>query len=293
MLEGDPHVYTIVTSFKTTFDKGVKDLRDKRLLPVDFDKVSKVELTGPKLNLTFGSNNGKWVVQSPKDLRVDSGTLDEVVDKLKLATMDPSTSDEDMKKANSLFSSGSPVATVKVTDPSGPQTLQVRKNKDDYYAKTTAMDGVFKVSSEFGADINKGTEDFREKWLLDLREDNPDKVELHVDAKSYLLTRTDADWWSDGKKMDPMSVEDFLRTVRVLTAAKFAITGFSNPTISLAVTSNEGKRIEKAQIAKSGNDYIAKREDAPQLYEIDGKTIDEMLNAADALKPAAPPPTKK
>jgi len=38
---------------RRTFDKGLKDLRDKRLLPVDFNNVSKIEIVSPKLNLAF------------------------------------------------------------------------------------------------------------------------------------------------------------------------------------------------------------------------------------------------
>ena len=152
------------------------------------------------------------------------------------------------------------------------------------------MDGASKVSNELGAGINKSTEDFREKWLLDLRDDSPDKVELHVGPKSYFLTRAGDDYWSaDGKKMDPLSVDDFLSKIRALTAAKFVTTGFANPTITMTVTSNDGKRVENVQIAKAGNDYIGKRADGSLLYQMDAKSIDDMQKAADALKPAAPP----
>jgi len=290
MLEGDPRLFTIGSTYKTNLNKGLKDLRDKRMLPLDFDKVNKVELSGPKLNLTFVSDSGKWTVQNPKDMRAETATLADVVDKLRLATMELGASDADAKKSASMFSSGNPVATAKVTDPSGSQTIQVRKNKTDYYAKSSAMDGVSKVSSELGADIDKSTEDFREKWLLDLRDATPDKVELHDGPKSYLLTRTGEDWSWDGKKMDAMSVETFLGTIRGLTATKFVTSGFSNPTINMTVTSNDGKRIEKVQIAKAGNDYIGKREDGSLFYQMEAKNVQDMEKSLDGLKPAPPEP---
>jgi uncharacterized protein DUF4340 len=90
MLAGDPRVFLISSSAKTNFDKGLKDLRDKRLLPIDFNKVSKIEIVSPKLNLAFSSNNGQWVMQAPKDVRADTSKLEGVVEKLRLATMDPS-----------------------------------------------------------------------------------------------------------------------------------------------------------------------------------------------------------
>ena len=44
MLEGDPRVFTVASYVKTGLDKSVNDLRDKRLLTFDQDKLSRVEL---------------------------------------------------------------------------------------------------------------------------------------------------------------------------------------------------------------------------------------------------------
>ena len=44
MLSGDPRVYTIASYNKTSLDKSAGDLRDKRLLTEDFDKVSQIQL---------------------------------------------------------------------------------------------------------------------------------------------------------------------------------------------------------------------------------------------------------
>ena len=289
MLAGDPRVFLISSSAKTNFDKGLKDLRDKRLLPVDFNNISKIEIVSPKLNLAFSSNNGQWLLQAPKDVRGDTSKLEGVVEKLRLATMDPSAPDTDMKKAASSFSSGTPVATVKATDASGSQELQVRKSKDDYYAKTTAMEGAFKVTKELGEAIHKDLDDFREKRLFDFAESNPEKIEIHSGSKSYFLTRNGEDWWSDGKKMDTVSIDSLLRAIRMLSATKFVSSGFSSTAATLIATSNGGKRVEKVEISKAGTGYMAKRENEPLLYELDAKAFEDLQKAADELKPAETP----
>ena len=46
-------------------------------------------------------------------------------------------------------------ATAKLTDVASAQELQVRKNKDDYYAKSSAVAGVYKVLSSVGTSMNK------------------------------------------------------------------------------------------------------------------------------------------
>jgi len=294
MVSGQSKVYSVSKNTKTNLDKGLKDLRDKRLMPVDFDKLTSVEINGAKLRLTFGSEDGKWTVRSPANLRGDTSKMETIIEKLRTSTMDPSTSDADLKKAASLFASGSPVAAVKATDAAGAQELQIRKTSGGYYAKTTAMDGVYKVPNELGDAVNKDAEDFREKRVFDFAEQDPDKVELHDGPKAYFLTRSGEDWWSgDGKKMDPLSVQEFLRSIRTLTAAKFTATGFSSATLSLVVTSNDGKRVEKVDISKSGNDYLAKRADGLALFELDAIAIDDLQKAVGGLKPAEAPPAKK
>jgi len=290
MLAGDSRVFLISSSAKTNFDKGLKDLQDKRLLPVDFNNISKIEIVSKKLDLTFGSTNGQWVMQAPKDVRGDTSKLEGVVEKLRLATMDPSAPETDLKKAASSFSSGTPVATVKAADTAGSQQeLQVRKSKDEYFAKTTAMEGAFKVTKELGEAIDKNLDDFREKRLFDFAESNPEKIEIHSGSKTFYLTRSGEDWWSDGKKMDAVSIDSVIREIRLLSAPKFATTGFSSPIATLIVTSNDGKRVEKVEIAKEANGYIAKRENEPLLYALDAKVIEDFQKAADELKPAETP----
>jgi hypothetical protein len=293
MLSGDSKVYSVSKNTKTNLDKGLKDLRDKRLMPVDFDKLSSVEISGAKLHLTFGSDDGKWTVRSPANLRGDTSKMETIVEKLRTATMDPDTPDADMKKTASMFALGTPIANLKATDAVGSQELQVRKAIGGYYAKTTAMDGVYKVPNELGDAVNKDAEDFREKRVFDFAEEDPNNVELHDGSKGYFLTRGGEDWWSDGKKMDPLSVQEFLRSIRTLTAAKFAASGFSSTALSLVVTSKDGKRVEKVDISKSGNGYVAKRADEPALFALDAKAIEDLQKAAGELKPAEIPPAKK
>jgi hypothetical protein len=295
MLAGDSKVFSVSKNTKTNLDKGLKDLRDKRLMPVDFDKLSgTVDVSGAKLHLSFNSEDGNWTVRSPANLRGDASKLETIVEKLRTSTMDPSTADAEMKKATSLFAAGSPVASIKAADASGTQELQIRKTSDGYYAKTTAMDGVYKVPNELGDAVNKDAEDFREKRVFDFAQEDPEKVELHDGAKAYFLTRSGEDWWSDGKKMDAVSVQEFLRSIRTLTATKFAASGFSGPVLSLVATSKDGKRVEKVDIAKSANGYLAKRADGPALFVLDAKPVEDIQKAAGELKPAeVPAPAKK
>ena len=296
-LDGDPRVFTLANYSKTTLEKSAKDLRDKRLLVFEQDKLSRVELNAKKVDIEFGRNKDQWQIVKPKPLRADDSKVEELIRKLGDAKMDLNLSADDQKKAAAAFNSGSVVATAKVTDASDTEELQVRKTKDDYYAKSSAVEGVYKVTNDLGASLDKTVDDFRNKKLFDLGFNDPDKIELHDGAKAYFLTKGGSDWFGgDGKKLDAISSEAFVQKVRDLAASKFLDSGFSAAQIELTATSNGGKTVEKILIAKDGDHYVAKRDGESALYQLDPAVISGLQLAAQDLKPAAQPkpePAKK
>jgi len=286
-LEGDPRVFTIAAYNKTSLDKSVNDLRDKRLLTLESDKISRIELIANKQEIEFGRNKDQWQILRPKPLRADSAQVDELLRKLTDAKME-SGSETDSKKTASAFTSGAPVAIAKLTTDSGTQVLELRKNKDEYYAKSSVVDGVYKASNDVGQGLNKKLDDFRNKKLFDFGFSDPEKIEMHDSSKAYFLTKGGQDWWSgDGKKMDASSVESLIDKLRDLQASKFLESGFNTPAIDVTVSSNDGKRREKVLISKYKDSYIAKRENEPALYELDSKLMEALQNSAKDLKPAA------
>jgi len=290
MLAGDPRVFTVASYTKTSLDKGLNDLRDRRFLPVDGDKVSRVELIKKGSDLEFGRNKDDWQILKPSPLRADGTQVGDLVRELTDAKMDLASSGGNDKGLAAKFSQATAVATAKVTDESGTQQLEVRKNKDDYYAKSTALEGVYKVDSTLGKALDKGLDDFRNKKLFGFGYSGPNKIELHNGSKAYSLARGTGgydDWWSNGKKMDGANVDAVLSSLRDMTATSFPSSGFTNPTMDLIVTSDDGKRSENVQIARAGDHYIAKRENEPALYQLDAAAVDGLFKSADELKPAA------
>ena len=292
MLAGDPRVFTVGSYAKTSVDKSLNDLRDKRLLAVDPDKISRVEILRKNQDIEFGRGKDEWQILKPKVLRADSDQVSELVRKLTDAKMDLSSSDT--KEVASAFAHSTPLATAKLTDQSGTRELQVRRSRTDksnsvYYAKSSAVEGAYKINSDLGQAFDKSLDDFRDKKLFDFGFAEPNKVELHVGSKAYFLVRSGEDWWQDGKKMDVVSVQSVISKLRDLTAVKFPDSGFANPTIEIAATSDDGKRVEKIMIAKADDGYVAKREDGTDLYQLSASSVDDLQRAADSIKPAAAP----
>jgi hypothetical protein len=99
---------------------------------------------------------------------------------------------------------------------------------------------------------------------------------------------------SGAKQMDGPSVQSVVDKLRDLAATKFvdAAGGGGTPVLDITVTSNSGKRVEKASITKQGDTYFAKRENEPSIYELDGKAVDDLQKAANGVKEFQPPKKK-
>jgi hypothetical protein len=173
-----------------------------------------------------------------------------------------------------------------VNSPAGPQTLEVRKGKDNYYAKSSATEGVYKISKDAADGLDKSVDDFRNKKLFDFAFNDPTKVEIN--GKSY--EKSGENWNSGPDKFDGGSVQSVIDKLRDLSAAKFAEKSSGTQALALAVTYGEKKTVERVTINKSGEEYLATREgDATSAYIIDKAAFEDLQKAIAGIKPAAPP----
>jgi hypothetical protein len=300
-LENDPRLFTTAAANKTNLDKTYRDLRDKSMMRFEQDKVSRVELTAKKQTLEFGKvNQNEWQILKPQVFRADGLQVDELVRQLKSASL-TTASDEDEKKAAAAFPSATVVAIAKVTDPSGTETLEVRKAKDDYYAKSSVLDGIQKVDSGLATALDKSIDDFRNKKVFDFGFTDPNSISYDdypagadKPTKSLALTKSGDKWTQQGKNMDSISVQSFIDRLRDLAASNFIEAGTAKRVMVITVVSNDGKKTEKVEIAAapSGN-FIARREGENALYGVEKKAVEDLRQAANDVKPEQPAPSDK
>jgi hypothetical protein len=286
-LAEDPRIFTLASSSKNNIDKSLNDLRDKRLLPLNSDEISRIELLAGSKDIVFARNQDGWFIQKPEALRADSFQVSELDRKLTEAKMDLSGSPRDRTVV--VWAHAAPLAIARVTSKAGSEELQLRKDKDTYYAKSSMGDGVYRVDSDLGKALDQGLDEFRNKKLFDFGFTNPSKIEMHDGSKAYFWSRNNDDWWSNGRKVDAGSMQSLIAELRDLSAEKFVKSGFADPTIEATVTSEDGKRVEKVMIAKAGGAYLAKRADESTLYQLAPAPLDDLRKTSAGMSPAASP----
>ena len=281
-LDADPKVYTVGTPTKSAFSKTLADLRDKHLLTLNSDKITSVTLTAKGPAVEFSKNSGgEWQITKPKPLRADGPSVDDLLGKLKDAKMDLSAT---VSAAD--FAGAAKVGSATFVDDKGPQTIEIRKAKDaTIYAKSTAVEGVYKVAADIGTAIDKSADDFRNKKLFDFGFTDPSKLDLG----GKLYEKTGDKWFSGSTQLDSASIQNVVDKLRDLAAARFPDKISGTSALTLAVTWGEKSKVDKVVIDKSGADYIAVRDGDSTAYGLDGKTFDDLQKAIGDIKPFTAP----
>jgi len=215
----------------------------------------------------------------PKAARADSWAVDELVRQLKEAKLDATLTSDQESDLVKQFAGAAPLATITVTDASGSQKLELRKNKDNrVYAKSSQLEGAHLLGEEAAKAFEKGAEEYRNKKVFDFGFDDPVKVDYKDGTRTLALAKVKDGWTAGGKPVDSVGVQNLIDRLRDLSAVKFVDAGFANPSIEITVTAKKG---EKVALAKAGASWIAKREGDPALYELDAKAVADLQAATD------------
>jgi hypothetical protein len=275
-LAGSARLYTLAAASFTPLDKRVPDLRDKRLVTFDSGKVKQIELQAKGATIEFVPTPAKdWQIAKPQLLRADGLSVEEILRKLTEARMDLNVNEDP-----AAFAGGALVAAVKVTDSVGTQTFELRKVKDDFFAKSSVAEGVHKVAKDVAETLDKDLAGFRSKKIFDFGFSELTRVAFRDGTKSAVYERKDADWRAGGKKVE--NVPALVDKLRDLSVLRFLESGMAAPLIE--VTVDAANRKEQVKIAKAGNLWVAQREGSAELYEVDGKLIEDLQKAGAEIK---------
>lgn len=282
-VDGDARVFTLASFSKSNIDKLAVDLRDKRILTFENDKLTRIELAakGPALEFSRNAQN-EWALIRPAPGRADNWQVEELLRKMHDLKLDPLLTSDQKADLVKQFNSAAPLAAITVTGSNGAQKLEVRKTKDDkYYARSSAVEGCHLLTADDGKAFDKAEADFRNKKLFDFGFNDPSKVEYKDSARQLALSKSGEKWMANLKAMDAIGVQSLIDRLRELSATAFPATGFTTPVVELAVTA---KTTERIAISKAGDKYIARREGEPALYQLDAKAVEDLQKAASDLK---------
>ena len=221
-------------------------------------------------------------------MRADSLQVDDLIRKLKDAKMDLTAANYDAKAVAAQFASGEKVGTVSTTDNTGTQTVEIHKSKDKdggYYAKSTAVAGIYKVAGDLGDSLAKSVDDYRNKKLFDFGFNDPTKLEIN--GTTY---QKSADKWTSGSTPYEAGTRagcdrQAAGSERVEIFGKNERHANAHGRPSLRVTNTD---MRKSPSTRTGTAYDAQRDGEPAVYVLDAKDVDDLQKAIAGIKQQLP-----
>jgi hypothetical protein len=305
---GEKRVFLVSSYLETTFNKKPFDLRDKRIVKFERDKVETVEVARGAESIRLKRAGSDWTIEAPAPGRGDYATVEGLLTRMSTAAMAAIVEPE--AKDLAKYGLDKPAMTITLGAGSSQTILDVgRTEGEQRYAKDRSRPMVFTLDTTLGDDLTKALDDYRSKELFVSRSYNTDRLQLTrlegKETRTYDFEKTTSDQgdkWrvtpsgGEARDVDRAKADDLLTKLAAARITSFAApstrTGLDTPLLTVGV-SYDGGKFERVRFAQQASLHYGSRE-GEQAGVVASATVTDVLTALDAtLAPPAPPTEEK
>jgi hypothetical protein len=300
MRAGESSVLLIPEDVWTALPKNVAAVRDKTVVQVDRDKVTRLDVESPQGPVTLVRENDKWRVTAPQALPADQVEAGSLLVKLQNLRAQGFLG-EDAAAIPKFLSR--PEVKVTVTESAGAKTVLLapsperRAGQAMAYAAVAGRGPVVLVDGKALSDLGRSVNDLRDHTLLSgLEPKDVKRLQVAAGGQTIVLERAGENDW---RVIEPAKgtaksakVEDLLYTLRALKwkdliapggeePAKY---GLDKPVIDVRLFRADGTEIGGLLFGKQDPDRLyLKTRNAPAIYAADPKQV-TLPKSVDELK---------
>jgi len=293
-IAGNPRVVSLPSYDKSSLEKTLFDLRDKRAVTLDMDQISRIEAQSNDKRWTLEKNpDGVWDLALPPPVRADRSSVDNVVSQLRSLTMQAVVAED--KKEAGKYGLESPTLRVTIKAPNDTQTLVLgKKDGERYDAMNSALDPIFTVENYFLNQFQKDPADLRDKALFSFSTFEVKHLEVDTPKGHWVFEQQNNKWKETEPKAKDVPTDKtdaLLNSIHALRAESFpkasaadlAAFGLNKPTYSFKVQFGEKKQTETVQAAKVGDKVYARRDTDPLPSQLAATALDDIEKALGEL----------
>ncbi len=305
-LADKPKVFLIQAFAEGSFDKTTFQLREKKILAVDREKVDGITVDHAKTIVQLARQGDVWSLKQPWAARADFGAVESLLSRLSTGQMKSIVTDD---PAAPLKEYGLDAPDTKVTLAAGSTTAGILLGKataqGDVYAKDIARPLVFTVEKALADDLTRAAADYRMKDVFGFRAYTGTRLEVARAGAATIFEKKkgpekDAvEKWTliqPAKAVDDAKVEDLATKVAALRAESFvdALPGDATEFARVSTKFDENRKQETVTLYKTADAAYATRPDELGAAKVPVADVDAITAAVDALlkaepaKPAAP-----
>ncbi len=295
-IAGNPRVITLSSYMKSSLEKNLFDLRDRRAVTLDVDQIQRIEAQSKDKRWKLEKNpEGVWDLVLPPPVRADRYAVDGLLNQLRSLSMQSVVAED--KKTAAKFGLSTPSLAVTLTSPTGSQKVLLgKKDGDRYDAMNSALEPVFTLNADFLTTFQKDAADLRDKDLFSFSAFEAKHLEVDT-PKGHWTFDQQKDKWKElapkSKDVATDKMDTLLNRIRDLRAISFpkdhpenlAAFGLAKPAYKFQVKFGEKNQTEAVEASKVGEHVYARRSNDPVASELVKNAIDEVEKAFNELGP--------
>jgi hypothetical protein len=291
MREGESSVLLLPEDLNKVIPRNVAAIRDKQVVQLERDKVTRIQLESPKGAVTLVRDKDRWSIAAPQALPADQTQAGALLSRLAEIRAQGFLSDD--ASGISRFV-GRPTVKLTVTQEGAqPTTLLLapsaerRGGQPSAYAAVANRGPVVLVDAKALDDLARSVDDLRDHALFaGLESKDVKRLRVRVGGQTAVLERSgDADW----KLLEPTKaaaraarVEDLLYAVRSLRWKEIvapggeepARYGLDAPSMELVLLKGDGGELGRLTVGKrDGGRAFVRTGASPAIYAVDASTL--------------------
>jgi Domain of unknown function (DUF4340) len=255
----------------------------QKILPVKEGQIVAFTVTVAGGEAVTCTREGKtWQITAPMKLAADSSAIDTFLSSLAGATPSETVSEQagDLKE----FGLAPPETAIEVKTNARPQEFTLRlgsstPTNSGIYAQVAGQQGVFTLASDLKGSLEKKLFDFRDKKVVTLAGDSIRRMDVSYPKGSYQLVKNADGIW-DLMLPPPVRANDFtvqglvdelgsasMQSIVAESKKDLARYGFSNPTLTIHLTTDGGRQTLVLG-KKDGSNYYAMNTEVGPVFTL-------------------------
>ena len=302
MREGEPSVLLLPEDVAKAIPRTAAALRDKQVVSVDRDKITRIDVDSPKGAVTLTKDKDRWAITAPQPLPADQVEAGALLTRLRDLRAQGFLSDDASAVPRVL---GKPTIKVTITESDKPPTTlllapsaEKRGGAPSAYAAIAGRGPVVLVDGKALDDFRRSADDLRDHALFaGLEPKDIKRLRVKVGGQTAVLERSgETDW----KLLEPTKgsaksarVDDLIYGVRALRWKQIvapggeepAKYGLDAPTMEVVVLKGDGGELARLVVGRREGDRAYVRTGAgPAIYAVDPGTLGPPPKLPDDLK---------
>jgi len=222
-------VFLLQMYVKSSMDKKLYDLRNKKVADVKKDEVQALKLERHDLKLEVEkSDDDTWMLTAPLQTRGDKTEIDKLINKMNSARIKEFINENPQDLAQYGLDEPDIKLTMLIGEDKASKGLLIgRKNEDKkgYYAKRVEQKNVFLLGEDFLDAIPETVDTWRDHSLVTVSASDIEKIEYTADDQKIVLARNEDRNWEllepIKETADNMETNDLISDLADIKAKEF------------------------------------------------------------------------